>query len=72
MQLVPPKRVVVAIRLSSLVASSSASRRRAGGLALTVTRSHPLLAEALEIGDRTGAALIRCEAEHYGLTAREG
>ena len=29
----------------------------------------PLVAEAIDIADRTGAALIRREAAHYGLTA---
>lgn len=31
----------------------------------------PLIAEALDIADRTGATLIRREAEHYRLTARD-
>jgi len=47
----------------------AAARRRLGADGDSIA---PLVAEALGIGDRTGAALIRREAEHYGLTARAG
>ena len=47
----------------------AAARQRMGADRDTIA---PLVVEALDIADRTGAALIRHEAAHYGLSTRAG